>query len=75
MLGPAARGKLKKAHKNGEKLAMVMFMLMCVDVGDEDGDEDPDKYDSVGVYKAREWDQFKDDNPYGSGNSALKPLP
>ena len=45
MLGPAARGKLKKAHKNGEKLAMVMFMLMCVDVGDEDGNEDDDEFE------------------------------
>jgi len=25
------------------------------------------------LYRAREWDAFKDDNPYGSGNSKLRP--
>jgi immunoglobulin-binding protein 1 len=34
---------------------------------DESDDEDDD--DDEKVMKARAWDDFKDDNPYGSGNS------
>lgn len=34
---------------------------------DEDEDEDIDNEDKL--RKARYWDNFKDDNPFGSGNS------
>lgn len=29
--------------------------------------------DDEAVYKARQWDDFKDDNPKGWGNSKLRP--
>lgn len=35
----------------------------------EDDDDNTIKYDSVTVYKDRDWDAFKDDNPTGSGNT------
>eukprot|EP01097_Dermamoeba_algensis_P000406 TRINITY_DN1140_c0_g1_i1.p1 TRINITY_DN1140_c0_g1~~TRINITY_DN1140_c0_g1_i1.p1 ORF type:complete len:183 (-),score=49.66 TRINITY_DN1140_c0_g1_i1:86-634(-) len=36
---------------------------------DSDDDKEDDKYyDDRKVYEAREWDEFKDDNPVGSGN-------
>ncbi|KAL9250223.1 PP2A regulatory subunit TAP46-like protein [Drosera capensis] len=37
----------------------------------EDGDEDD--YDDVAVEKARAWDDWKDDNPRGAGNTKLTP--
>lgn len=35
----------------------------------EPDEDDTDHYDRVTVYKDRDWDKFKDDNPTGSGNT------
>ena len=32
-----------------------------------------DELEEEELQKARSWDAFKDDNPYGSGNSRLRP--
>ena len=37
--------------------------------GESDEDEDKDGDDEDKLRKARAWDDFKDDHPYGSGNS------
>jgi len=39
---------------------------------DDDKDEDADADDDDKVRKAREWDDWKDDNPKGAGNRSRK---
>uniref|UniRef100_A0A7S2Z393 TAP42-like protein n=1 Tax=Chloropicon laureae TaxID=464258 RepID=A0A7S2Z393_9CHLO len=41
--------------------------------GDRCCSDDDHSEDEECVKKAREWDDFKDDNPFGSGNSKLRP--
>eukprot|EP01091_Cochliopodium_minus_P014475 TRINITY_DN4913_c0_g1_i1.p1 TRINITY_DN4913_c0_g1~~TRINITY_DN4913_c0_g1_i1.p1 ORF type:complete len:340 (+),score=124.76 TRINITY_DN4913_c0_g1_i1:35-1054(+) len=36
---------------------------------EEPDEDDLDYYDTVKIYKDREWDEWKDDNPTGSGNT------
>ncbi|CAM6083092.1 unnamed protein product [Calypogeia fissa] len=36
--------------------------------------KDDDSDDEAAEYKARDWDDWKDENPRGAGNSALKPV-
>lgn len=63
----------KQAAARKVWLPVCRFFFSCLKMKKKKAEE-PDEdhvghYDSVTVYKDRDWDAFKDDNPTGSGNT------
>ena len=65
-----AAGHLPSPEETQAMMAAQMAAMAASQSGQEDpNDPDPDGESDAAVYKAREWDDFKDDNPKGWGNS------